>query len=478
MASFDRSFSKSSLLLSQEDGSLLDAIRFLFFRRVGKAEFIACPAQEQLQESFKYRWIIFLSISVQKLLQAVAKPMAWFGSLLEMWLNLLSSNTNFFLMLWNLLRGKLVIPDRKSATFLSIIGHVDSRVELDKDIKHGDSRYNAALSMMASKASYENKAYLQTVVTDQWKMEFMDSFDFYNEYQKKSTTQAFVFRDKNVEPELIAVAFRGTEPFDPDAWCTDFDISWYELPEMGKVHRGFMRALGLQNSTGWPKDIQLADNQPMVAYYALRELLRKHLHDKAKFIVTGHSLGGALAVLFLAILAFHGEEWLLERLEGVYTFGQPRVGDEKFGDFMKQQLSKYSIRYHRFVYSNDMVPRLPYDDSTFMFKHFGTCIYFNCFYKAQVVSEEPNKNYFSPLSAIPKIVTAIWELIRSFTISYTKGADYREGWMLRFVRLMGLVVPGVSAHSLQDYVNATRLGSPDVYLQPHDDHKDQQSIQC
>ncbi|XP_052195465.1 triacylglycerol lipase OBL1-like [Diospyros lotus] len=459
----DKSFSKTHVLLSHEKASILKAIRFLFFRHIDKTDFIDCPASTE--QCFKHRCIIFASIMVQMLLQAVATPLAWFGSLLEMWLNLLSSNTSFVVLLWNLLRGKLVIPDKKSATFLSIVGHVDSRVELDRNIKHGDSRYHAALSMMASKASYENKAYLQTVVRDHWKMEFVDSFDFYNEHQKKSTTQAFVFRDRNVEPELIAVAFRGTEMFDADAWCTDFDISWYELPEMGKVHRGFMRALGLQNSTGWPKDIQPADGQKPVAYYALRELLKKHLHDKAKFIVTGHSLGGALAVLFPAVLAFHGEEWLLERLEGVYTFGQPRVGDEKFGDFMKQQLRKYNIRYHRFVYSNDMVPRLPYDDPTFMFKHFGTCLYFNSFYEAQVVSEEPNKNYISPLSPISKIINAIWELIRSFTISYTEGSDYKEGWMLRAVRLLGLVVAGVPAHMPQDYVNATRLGSFDEYLQ-------------
>ncbi|GMN35143.1 hypothetical protein TIFTF001_005107 [Ficus carica] len=279
-----------------------------------------------------------------------------------------------------------------------------------------------------------------------------------------------MFQDTTNDPKLIVVAFRGTDPFDADAWRTDFDISWYQLRDVGKIHGGFIKALALQPDNTWPAELvhrqdgDIDSDQQISQYFAYYEIKKKlkaimQENEDAKFIVTGHSLGGALAILFVAGLAIHDEALLMDRLEGVYTFGQPRVGDKEFGTFMKKKLEEFNVKYRRYVYCNDLVPRIPYDDKTLFFKHFGPSLYFNSFYKGEVLSEEPNKNYFSLVWFLPKYINAIWELIRGFIIPYIKGPYYKEAWLMRMFRVVGLVIPGLAAHCPHDYVNLTRLGS-------------------
>ncbi|KAE8714397.1 Detected protein of unknown function [Hibiscus syriacus] len=96
----------------------------------------------------------------------------------------------------------------------------------------------------------------------------------------------------------------------------------------GKIHSGFIKALGLQKNNGFPKELrQPTDDRRDFTYYTRRRKLRQVLHEnrEARFILTGHRLGGALAILFAALLMLHEEAWLLEKLEAVYTFGQPRI---------------------------------------------------------------------------------------------------------------------------------------------------------
>ncbi|KAG6401248.1 hypothetical protein SASPL_138099 [Salvia splendens] len=371
-SSCNKSFCTHYMLLNPKAAELGDVVKILFSSDIGKRKFIDCS--NGTQEPLDRRWIICFSILFQKFLHANAKPLADFGNGVEHWLNLLSRNEGFLGLINNTFKGKVIQPDKTSASFTSFIGNLDKRFELDPAIGFGDKRYHAALSVMASKAAYENNNFIRALVDDRWK-----------------------------------------------------------IPGIGKMHGGFMKALGLLKSQGWPQEQD--PKLPETAYYAIRKHLKKLMqqNEKTKFIVTGHNLGGALALLFPAILGLHGDSFLLNRLEGVYTFGQPRVGDEEFGKYMTKLINKYTFRYVRFVYSYDVVPRLPCDNDTFMFKHFGACIYFNSLYKGK----------------------------------YVKGREYEEGGLLRLFRVIGVMVAGVPAHCPQDYVNSMRLGLSEMLLSLH-----------
>ncbi|XP_009101824.1 uncharacterized protein LOC103828005 isoform X2 [Brassica rapa] len=376
-------------VLDPREATFSDLACFLFSSDLRNRKFID-SSEQKLEDDlcrFRRRWIIFVSIVIQKLMILLRKPLYFLGFYISFWLNLLSSNGGFFKILPNLFKGKIIWPEKTSATFASLIGNLDRRVELDRRIERGSKRYKAMLSIMASKLSYENTNFVSSVLHNHWKMDLLGFYSCWNGYQKQKSTEVIVIKDTSTYPNLIVVSFRGTDPFDSDDWCTDFDLSWYEIKNVGKVHGGFMKALGLQKE-GWPKDVNFDQTQnetTQYAYYTIMHHLKEILDQNpaSKFILTGHSLGGALAILFTAVLMMHDEEQMLDKLEGVYTFGQPRVGDEEFGKFMKNSLKKYEVMYERYVYCNDMVPRLPFDDKTLMFKHFGACLYYDSFYRGK-----------------------------------------------------------------------------------------------
>ncbi|KAK3423232.1 hypothetical protein EUGRSUZ_F00220 [Eucalyptus grandis] len=426
------------LELNHTRAGFLGLARLLFHADVSERKYIGCHEnyKKELRE-FGHRWIIFISIVGQKVLHLFKGTLEWLGKKLEFCLNLPSTNGGFLKLVTNALKGNVVRPARDSPTFASAVGNLDPRVDLDSHLKHGDARYNAYLSMMAAKLSYENNPFVETTIQDRW---------------KQASTRAIMFKDRDLD--LIVVAFRGTRPFDADAWCTDIDISWFEVelelegeaaPERVSIHGGFMKALGLQRDRGGLKEMdEVAEEGKSYAYHGIKKKLKNELGGGTRFILTGHSLGGALAILFVGALCMQKEDAILRKLEGVYTFGQPRVGDERFGEYMESEIRRRKVKYYRYVYSSDIVPRLPCDA-----RSLGS--------STLLLDEEPNKNCSSWLWYIPNILIAIWELIRGFIMPCMHDPTYRESWFLVMFRMLGIVFPGVSAHSPQDYVNLTQL---------------------
>jgi acetyl esterase/lipase len=85
-----------------------------------------------------------------------------------------------------------------------------------------------------------------------------------------------------------------------------------------------------------------------------------------RLYITGHSLGGALAVLAAALLQRQYPA-LAAKLSGVYTFGQPMVGDAAFAEACQRD---FGGKLFRHVYGHDLVAHLP-PLSAGKFVHFG-----------------------------------------------------------------------------------------------------------
>jgi hypothetical protein len=84
--------------------------------------------------------------------------------------------------------------------------------------------------------------------------------------------------------------------------------------------------------------------------------------------ITGHSLGGALSVVFAAALVNDGRA---KQIGGVYTFGQPRVGD---ADLCKSLDAVIRDRVFRYVAGDDLVPRVPPNITRF-YEPLGTLVH-------------------------------------------------------------------------------------------------------
>lgn len=142
----------------------------------------------------------------------------------------------------------------------------------------------------------------------------------------KDGTQALIVITKEGD---IILSFRGTEPENLGDWVSDINISKTKT-KFGYIHSGFWEAY---NNIG--NDIQ--------ATFDTMDLV-----NTRNIYITGHSLGGALAMI--------GAFFLRIPVAGVYTFGCPRVGDKTFANNFD---TRFSGRTYRLVNNCDIVTRTP-----------------------------------------------------------------------------------------------------------------------
>jgi triacylglycerol lipase len=158
------------------------------------------------------------------------------------------------------------------------------------------------------------------------------------------STQAYLMGND----DLIVLAFRGTEMRCLRDWMTDARILLVDGVRNGKVHRGFMIATNVIGMELMAKLMTCRTrNQPV--------------------LLTGHSLGAALATLTAAKLREQNYA-----IDGLYTFGSPRVGDKKFAAWFNQD---FGTKAFRFVNNNDVVTRVV--PRALGYDHVGNCLYFD-----------------------------------------------------------------------------------------------------
>ena len=133
-------------------------------------------------------------------------------------------------------------------------------------------------------------------------------------------TQAYLARRD--ADGMAVLAFRGTEKDFRDI-KTDLNARFYARGGT-RTHSGFLDAFRFV--------------EPAIRR-AVEEL------GNSKLYLTGHSLGGALALIAARSLSS-------DNVAACYTFGSPKVGNEEFGDAIK-------VPIYRVVNAADSVPSLP-----------------------------------------------------------------------------------------------------------------------
>ncbi|KAJ6488981.1 Alpha/Beta hydrolase protein [Mycena sanguinolenta] len=156
------------------------------------------------------------------------------------------------------------------------------------------------------------------------------------EFFSEGGTQAFIARDDSREE--IVVSFRGS--FTSADAATDLDIFLVPFVSLGisktfNVHSGFLVAYNRVAAA------VLTGVKTQVAKF-----------PKYSVIVTGHSLGGSLAAIGATSLKVSLPKTTIK----LYTFGQPRTGDQEFATFVESTVGVDNI--FRAVHTFDGVPTI------------------------------------------------------------------------------------------------------------------------
>ena len=202
------------------------------------------------------------------------------------------------------------------------------------------------------------------------------------------------------DPNWILVTFRGTTPNPTRGFFRESKINsragqvaWKDCPERDavvKVHAGYANAYGI-----------VRDRVERDVTERVKRKIEEggDVNAPPRVVITGHSLGGAMATLCAARLGNSEEMKRLGVKTSLITFGQPRVGDGNFKKLFDKKETTNNVMdgYLRIVNEQDVFARVPpksgiwipdgvletslsssIDASqwTFSYEHAGDCVWY------------------------------------------------------------------------------------------------------
>ena len=238
----------------------------------------------------------------------------------------------------------------------------------------------------------------------------------------KGTMIGYLVSDEDV----VVIAFRGTVADEISDWLANLDCLSVDTPQ-GAIHQGFFNA-----------------------YNSMKDQIMKVLGGRRpKYLwITGHSLGGALAV----VCAYDLVENEKIALDGVITFGQPMVAHKQLAIYLDKLLLGH---FAHFVNEADIVPRIPPSP----FVHFGSLVWF----RGDKIKRSKPKRFLARVAAAAQASSRDTEEIAPLTPEEFQKtqAELRskvaEVKRLRAGRAMAAVkLPFIEDHSMNRYVEKIR----------------------
>jgi len=164
-------------------------------------------------------------------------------------------------------------------------------------------------------------------------------------------TQAFIVKLKaEGRAPFLALVFRGTEPRKPEDLKSDLHATPLILGRLGGPGGSIFvdeSSEMTKEQKSWPE--VKVHNGFWEAFRHVKEDIVSCLDEEENkslpVYITGHSLGGALAIVATYCLTS-------DRIAACYTFGSPRVGNLQFGQSIRPPV-------YRVVNASDIVTRVP-----------------------------------------------------------------------------------------------------------------------